>query len=218
MVGCSAVLQMLCKVHRNATSRVARLSRPPLSSQRGILHFACAGGVQGIARRRADDENAKRAELAELLGGTHVTRMRLLGTLSLLESEDAELSEETKKLLEERADALTYELMDAKRARLLESAGDRTERLSQIRLLRASLRMSDAEIQLEASDSTRASAVAGVRLAIGPCCLFAQCREVLLSWKPRKSTTVVFNPGEVCEACGSVHNRLVRSRLTWPRS
>ena len=149
--------------------------------------------------------------------------MRLLSTLNLLDSEDAEFSEETKKLLEERADALTYELMDAKRDRLLEDAVDRTVRLSQIRQLRASLRMSDAEIQREASDSTpsptvRASAVAGVRLAIGPCCLFAQCREVLLSWKPRKSTTVVFNPGEVCEACGSVHNRLVRSRLTWPRS
>ena len=103
--------------------------------------------------------------------------MRLLSTLNLLDSEDAEFSEETKKLLEERADALTYELMDAKRDRLLEGAGDRTVRLSRIRQLRASLRMSDAEIQREASDSTpsptvRASAVAGVRLAIGPCCLF----------------------------------------------
>ena len=174
--------------------------------------------MQAAAQRRAAEEKAKRAELARLLGDSKDTRMRLMKTLDLLDSEDeanADLSEDTKALLEERADELTETLREANRTRLAESESDRYVRCSEIARLRSSLGMSNAEIRDQVNGPLPLKGCGvGTHATVSVFC--AQCNEVLLSWQACPLVLMGSNRGDVCDVCDSIHwplGSLVRSPL-----
>jgi hypothetical protein len=107
--------------------------------------------------------------------------------------------------LEELLLMLKEKINDTNGLRLNETVGERASRWREIAELRVSLGMSPQAARLQARQRQHSQIQHAFTNPV--CLLDLQCHAVRMSWipKPPPHARVVMEPGETCEACGTIH-------------
>jgi hypothetical protein len=153
----------------------------------------------------------QRRMLDILLGGMEATRRRLVQVDEQLDAlargrgtVDAAALQAA---LEELLQMLKEKIDDTNGLRLNETVGERASRWREIAKLRASLGMSPQAARLQASSLKSMNHNHNTSMLHKILCALLQCHAVRMSWipKPPPHARVVMEPGETCEACGTIH-------------